>query len=158
MELELPVTKGGKYGQHEVQVSIPYLIQTLTWFCRQNILSHAHFSQCRALDQIITRTCVWLKFGMCYTFAHLKSHPLTTCFIDHSLMCLTHFLPFCSAPPSTSQTPMPMTGIRRSPFATSHGGFQFGRLVEHNSHRFVEKSVWAWTAALSILELTSEPA
>ena len=33
-----------------------------------------------------------LKFGMCCTFAHLNSHPLTTCFIDHSLMCLTHFL------------------------------------------------------------------
>ena len=27
------------------------------------------------------------------TFAHFKSYPLTSCFIDHSFMCLTHFLP-----------------------------------------------------------------
>ena len=33
-------------------------------------------------------------FGMCCTFAHLKTHPLTTCFIDHSLMCLTNVLAF----------------------------------------------------------------
>ena len=43
---------------------------------------------------MITRTCVWLKFGMCRTFAHLESLPLTTRFIDDSLMCLTHCLPF----------------------------------------------------------------
>ena len=40
----------------------------------------------------ITPSCVWLKaqdstsqmFGTGCTFAHRKSHPLTTCFIDHS--------------------------------------------------------------------------
>ena len=68
---------------------------------------------------------------MCCTFAHLKSHPLTTCFIDHSMMCLTHFLPFVPhhlrlSPP----TALPMTGIRRSPCATPHEGLQFGHLVE----------------------------
>ena len=31
---------------------------------------------------------------MSCTFAHLESHPLAACFVDHSLMCLTHFLPF----------------------------------------------------------------
>ena len=46
--------------------------------------SHAHACGSRA----------WrLKFGMCCTFAHLRSHPLTTWIIGHFLMCLTHFLP-----------------------------------------------------------------
>ena len=39
---------------------------------------------------------------------------------------------FCSTPPPTSQTPLSMTGIKRSPCATPHGGWQFDRLVEHN--------------------------
>ena len=60
--------------------------------CRTHI-----FSVSRTLT--IIRTCVWLKgltaqVSMCRTFAHLKSHPLTTCVIDHALMCPTHFLPF----------------------------------------------------------------
>ena len=34
---------------------------------------------------------VWDVFA---PLAHLQSHPLTTCCIDHHLMCLTHVLPF----------------------------------------------------------------
>ena len=37
---------------------------------------------------------------------------------------------FCSTPPPTEQTALPMTRIRRSPCATPHGRLQFGRLVE----------------------------
>ena len=36
---------------------------------------------------------------------------------------------FCPTPPS-APTALPMTGIRRSPCATPHGGLQFGHLVE----------------------------
>ena len=58
--------------------------------CRTHV-----FSQCRALDH---RSSLALacgsSLGLCCTFAHLKSHPHSTCFIDHSLMCLTHFLFF----------------------------------------------------------------
>ena len=64
----------------------------------------------------------------------LKSHPLTPCFIDHSLVCLTHFLPFCSTPPQSTSIALPMTGIRRSSCVTPHGGLQFGHLVESAPH------------------------
>ena len=40
------------------------------------------------------------------------------------------FPSFCSFPPPSKQTLLPLTGIRKSPGATPHGGFQFGRLVE----------------------------
>ena len=55
------------------------------------------------------------------TIAHLESHPLTTCFIDHSLMCLAHFFPFCSTPTPTTPISLPMTGVRRSACATLQG-------------------------------------
>ena len=60
-------------------------------------------------------------FELCCTFAHPKSHLFTTCFIVHSLMYLTHFLPFCSTPPPT-QNSLPNTGIRMNPSATPRGG------------------------------------
>ena len=44
-------------------------------------------------------------------------------------MCLTHFLPFFHTT-SVTPTALPITGIRRSPCATPHGGLQFGRPVE----------------------------
>ena len=79
---------------------------------------------CRALDHRSSHAAACgSSFGMCCTFAHLKSHPLTTCFIHNSPMCLNPFLPLCSTPPSTSQTPLPVPGIRRSPCATPHGVF-----------------------------------
>ena len=53
-------------------------------------------------------------------------------FIHHSLICPTHFLPFVPRHLRTSQTTLPITGIRKSPCAPPHGGFQFGRLVKHN--------------------------
>ena len=76
------------------------------------------FSVWRTCSKIITRTCVWLKSGVCCTFVHLKSHPLTTCSIEHSWMCLTHFLPFVPRHLWllwTTPTAGPMTAIRRSP-------------------------------------------
>ena len=76
---------------------------------------------------------MWLKFGMCCTLAHPNSHPLTTCFIDHSLMCLTLFLPFVPRHlRSTSQTPLLVTGIRRSLLCHFARRVSVGRLVEHN--------------------------
>ena len=68
----------------------------------EHLVARTFFSL--SLFLTITRTCVWhkasrLKFGTRCTSAHHKSHPLTTCFIDHSLTCLTHFLPFVSTPP-----------------------------------------------------------
>ena len=65
---------------------------------------------------------------MCYTFAHRKSHPLTTCFIDHSLMCLTHFLLFHTTSVYTDSTASDW--IRTSPCATPYGGLQFDHLVQ----------------------------
>ena len=77
---------------------------TATWFFffrrfrrrvwRQNISSHAHVSQCHTLDHRSSHApSCGSSFGMC-CILHLKGHPLTTHFIDHSLMCLTHVLPF----------------------------------------------------------------
>ena len=37
---------------------------------------------------------------------------------------------FRSTPPPFTPTALPMTGIRRSPCATPHGGLQFGHLIE----------------------------
>ena len=39
------------------------------------------------------------------------------------------FLSFCSTPPSSTPTSLPMAGIRRSPCATPQGGLQFGRHI-----------------------------
>ena len=39
------------------------------------------------------------------------------------------FPSFCSTPPPTTPRALPMTGNRRSPCATPHGGLQFGRLL-----------------------------
>ena len=68
---------------------------------RQNTSSNAQsvtqthiFSRVSLMRQITKRTCVWLKmFELWCTSVHLQGHPLTTCFIDHSLMCLIHFPP-----------------------------------------------------------------
>ena len=73
-------------------------------------LRRTHISQCCALDR-------------------RSSHAPTTCFISHSLMCLTHFLPFCSTSPPSAPTALPMTGIRKSPCATPLDG-QSGHLAD----------------------------
>ena len=96
----------------------------------EHLVARTFFSVLRTWSQIITRTCVRLKCGMCCTFAHLKSHPLTTCFIDHSLLCLTHVLLFVPHHLPPHRLRCLWTGIRRSPCAAPHGGFQFGRFVE----------------------------
>ena len=103
-------------------------VKTERFVARTIFLSVAHTSPSHAPA---CGSRAWrIKFGMCCTSAHLKSHPLTACFIDHSLMCLTHFLPFCSTPPPSTPTSLPKTGIRRSLCATLHGGLQIGRLVD----------------------------
>ena len=80
---------------------------------------------------------------MCCTFAHLESHPLEACFIDHSLMCLAHSF---SSTTSDYADLTAMTRSRRSLCATPHGGFQFDRLAGHNPGR--QKNWGAlWTPA-----------
>ena len=66
---------------------------------------------------------------MCCTFAQLKSHPPTTCVIDHSLMCLTH-LPFVPHHLRRHRLHTACDWNQEIPCATPHGGLQFGRLVE----------------------------
>ena len=81
---------------------------------RMSTSSHAHVSQCRA-HLTITRTCVWLKaqdltsqmFGTCCTSAHMFDRPL------HDVP--DPFPSFCSTPPPSTPTALPMTGIRRRP-------------------------------------------
>ena len=79
-------------GEHSVKnimlCSLAHRVKT------EHLVARTFFSVSRTFSQFITRTCVWLKSGMCCTFAHRKSHPLTIRFIDNSLMCLTHFRPF----------------------------------------------------------------
>ena len=68
-------------------------------------------------------------FELCCTFAHPESHPFTTRFIDHILMCLILLLLFCPTPPPT-QTSLPSTRTRMHPSAPPRGGMLFGSLVE----------------------------
>ena len=76
---------------------------------------------------------MWLKFGMCCTFAHLKSQPLTTC-SSTTIRDVPDQVPsFCSTPRPSTPTSLSMTGNWRSPCATPHGGLQFGRLAETTS-------------------------
>ena len=77
-------------------------------------------------------------FSQCRALNHRSSHApacgsslgCVALLRNLSWMCLTPFPSFCSTPPPTTQTSLPTTGVRRSPCATSHGGFQCGRLVE----------------------------
>ena len=48
-------------------------------------------------------------------------------------MCLTHSLPYVPHHLRRQPISLPITGIRRSPRATPHGGLQFGHLVEPSS-------------------------
>ena len=47
------------------------------------------------------------------------------------------FPSFCSTPPPSTSTALPMTGIRRHPRATPPGGLLFGRLAESTLTLFV---------------------
>ena len=95
--------------------------------CRTHIfLSVAH---------LITDHHTHLRAAQVWDVLHLKK-------VIHSqhvsLEVLDPLPSFCSTPPPTSQTSQPMTGIRRSPCATPHGGFQFGHLVEPTPLTFDE--------------------
>ena len=61
----------------------------------EHLVARIFFSVSRTLDHHthmrVAQDLTGLMFGMCCTFAHLKSRPLATCFIDHSFSCLTHF-------------------------------------------------------------------
>ena len=84
-------------------------------------LSVAHLGPSHAL------ACGWrawrLEFGMCCTFALLKSQQLTTGFHRPLLDVPDPFPSFCSAPPPSTTTSLLLAGIRRSSCATSCGGY-----------------------------------
>ena len=90
-------------------------------------LSVAHFDHHTHMR--VAQDLTGHMFGTRCTSAHLESHPLTTCFIDHSLTCLTHCHQSYSTPPLSTPTALPMTGIRRHSYATPHGGYCFGLLA-----------------------------
>ena len=92
----------------------------------RNTLSHAHFSQCRALEHRASHAPACGSSLGCV--ARLR---ISTCFIDHSLMCSTHFLPFVPHHLRTTPTSLLMTGIRRFPCATPHGDKGVGGRLSH---------------------------
>ena len=61
----------------------------------EHLVARTFFSVSRTFDHhthmSVAQDLTGQMFGMCCTFAHLESHPLTLCFIDHSLTGLTHF-------------------------------------------------------------------
>ena len=78
-----------------------------------------------------SRTCVWLKNSqeLCCPFAHLKSHPLTSCFTDHPSTCLTHFHHF--VPRHVLRHPQHCLWLESGdPWATPPGGLLLGHLAE----------------------------
>ena len=88
--------------------------------CKQNTLSHTHFSQsCRVAHAwahvTFTRACVWLNMftGVVLSLCALKNHLISQpCFTEHFSAYLTPFSSFCSSPPQTTPTSRPLTGIR----------------------------------------------
>ena len=73
---------------------------------RQNTSPHAHFSQCCQCRTLLTMTptCLWLKTCL-GRVAHLRALRG-----DHLSMCLTHVPSFCSTPPASTTTALPVTG------------------------------------------------
>ena len=100
----------------------------------QNTSSHAHFSQCRALDHRSSHALACGSSLGCGAPLRIFKviNPLHVLHVSSTtLMCLAHFFPYVHHHLRLHRpTLLPMTGIRRSPCATPHGGLEFGRLVE----------------------------
>ena len=97
---------------------------------RQNTLSHAHVSQCRALLTITRRGLTAQVWDVLHLCASSKSS--THNMFHRPLLDVPDPFPSFLFRTTSVYTDFTAygTGIRRSACATPHGGLQFGRLVE----------------------------
>ena len=105
------------------------------------------FSQCRA-HMTITRTCVWLKFGMCLHFRASQKSSTHNMFHRPLLDVPDPFPSFCCTPPPSAPTSLPKTGIHSARRITN---WPSGRT--HSSHKelTVSSLTPAWFRAVDHL-------
>ena len=108
--------------------------------CRQNTLSHAHFSQTCRVEHVwaqftFTRTWVWLKMftRVVLSLCALKEPSISQHVWQNTSRRTWHLL-IVSFLASTTPTVRPLTGIRSCPCATSPEGMQSGHLAKLHPH------------------------
>ena len=81
---------------------------------------------------------VWDVLHFCASLK-LSTHNM----LHRPLFNVPHPFPsFCSSPPPSTPTALPMTGIKRSPCATLHGILLFGHLAESTPLMSYEPKTW----------------